>query len=201
MEAGSLCLKPKTVPKHPTFPPRGYCPNPEDLQLQHGDCYLPLNDTHSNLRLYQVDRVTNFLLLDFWIILETSIYDLFLDDVLHSVMQLTKEFVDLQNRVESASEIDLVCLSSEKLSSSAFSLLSKPNNEAKLGRFCSEELVVVAVKDGSMMAVILVSMREVASVFCRKISSTPVSWFGFSMLETNPEDTDELCCYHQVNRS
>ncbi|GJU69643.1 hypothetical protein Tco_1255902 [Tanacetum coccineum] len=54
--------------------------------------------------------------------------------------------------------------------------------------------LICAVKDGSMMAVTGVSMREVASVCCPKISSTPVSWFGFSMLETNPDDTDELCC-------
>ncbi|GJZ37458.1 hypothetical protein Tco_0583649 [Tanacetum coccineum] len=32
----------------------------------------------------------------------------------------------------------------EKLSSKVFSLLSKPNNEAKSGRFCSGELGVVA---------------------------------------------------------
>ncbi|GJX63225.1 hypothetical protein Tco_0296125 [Tanacetum coccineum] len=44
--------------------------------------------------------------------------------------------------------------------------------------------LVCAVKDGSMMAVIGVSIREVASVCCPKISSYKVSWFGFSMLET-----------------
>ncbi|GKA57760.1 hypothetical protein Tco_0756948 [Tanacetum coccineum] len=43
--------------------------------------------------------------------------------------------------------------------------------------------LICAVKDGSMKAVTLVSMREVASVCCLKISSTPVSWFGFSLLE------------------
>ncbi|GJS92188.1 hypothetical protein Tco_0774824 [Tanacetum coccineum] len=111
-----------------------------------------------------------------------------------------------------------VCLSSEKSVSKVFSLWSNPNKEPKLGRSYKEELgavagvgigvccrcvmrgvgdggrVVVDKKGGSTIVVTGTSISKVDSVLRLNIESIPVSGLGLSMLETKPDDTEELCC-------
>ncbi|GKF77175.1 hypothetical protein Tco_0229645, partial [Tanacetum coccineum] len=70
---------------------------------------------------------------------------------------------------ETAATNWFVCLSSEKSISKVFSLWSNPNKEPKLGRYCREELGAVA-------------------------GVGTVSGLGLSMLETKPDDIEELCC-------
>ncbi|GJU14980.1 hypothetical protein Tco_1142946 [Tanacetum coccineum] len=111
-----------------------------------------------------------------------------------------------------------VCLNLEKLVSKVLSRWSNPNKEPKLGRFYSEELetvvgvgtgvccigvmrgvgcggrVVSDTKGGSAIVVTGTSTSEVASVLRVNIESILVSGLGLSMLETKPDDTEELTC-------
>ncbi|GKG02886.1 hypothetical protein Tco_0310522, partial [Tanacetum coccineum] len=107
-----------------------------------------------------------------------------------------------------------VCLNSEKSVSKFFSLWSNPNKEQKLGRSCSEELGTVVGEDtgvccrcvirgvgirvvadkrgGSALVVTETSTSKVTSVLGVNIVSIHVSGLGLSMLETKPDDTEEL---------
>ncbi|GJR69833.1 hypothetical protein Tco_0015898 [Tanacetum coccineum] len=91
---------------------------------------------------------------------------------------------------ESASNIDLLFLSSRSclLTLSVYNQSNK--RRQKLGSFCSEELVVV-VAGG-------VSIREVAfSMLSKNIINNSI-WFGFQhLLETKQDDTVELVVDHQ----
>ncbi|GKA54648.1 hypothetical protein Tco_0753597 [Tanacetum coccineum] len=118
---------------------------------------------------------------------------------------------------ETAATNWFVCLNSEKSVSKVFSLWSNSNKEPMLGRSCREELrTVVGVGTGvcyrcvmrgmvgggsvvidercvSAIVVTRTSTREVDSVLRLNIESIPVSGLGWSMLETKPDDTEELC--------
>ncbi|GKG12264.1 hypothetical protein Tco_0346501, partial [Tanacetum coccineum] len=104
-----------------------------------------------------------------------------------------------------------ICLNSEKSISKVFSLWSNPNKEPKLGRSCREELETIAgvgtgvccrcvmrgVGGGGRVIAIVVtgtSTNEVDSVLRLNIESIPVSGQELSMLETKPDDTEELYC-------
>ncbi|GKD80728.1 hypothetical protein Tco_1347567 [Tanacetum coccineum] len=106
-----------------------------------------------------------------------------------------------------------VCLNSEKSVSKVY-----PNKEPKLGRSCREEVgtiagvgtgvccrcvmrgvggegrVVTDKRGGSTIVLTGTSISKVDSVLRLNIESIPVSRLGLSMLETKPDDTEELCC-------
>ncbi|GKF22575.1 hypothetical protein Tco_0074897, partial [Tanacetum coccineum] len=112
-----------------------------------------------------------------------------------------------------------VCLNSEKLVSKVLSRRSNPNKEPKLGRSCKEELgtvvgvgtgvccicvmrgvgsggrVVADTKGGSAIVVTETSTSEVASMLRVNMESILVSGLKLSMLETKPDDTQELYCW------
>ncbi|GKF38356.1 hypothetical protein Tco_0118417, partial [Tanacetum coccineum] len=56
------------------------------------------------------------------------------------------------------------------------------------GRFVTDK------RGGSAIVVTGTSTSEVALVLRVNIKSIPVSGLGLSMLETKPDDTEELCC-------
>ncbi|GKD68174.1 hypothetical protein Tco_1322264, partial [Tanacetum coccineum] len=109
-----------------------------------------------------------------------------------------------------------VCLNSEKSVSKVLSLWWNLNKEPKLGRSCREVLgtvvcvrtgvccicvmrgmcgggrVVADTRGGSTIVVTGTSISEVASVLRVNIESIPVSGMGLSMLETKPDNTEEL---------
>ncbi|GKD08601.1 hypothetical protein Tco_1188286 [Tanacetum coccineum] len=96
---------------------------------------------------------------------------------------------------ETAAANWFVCLNSEKSVSKVFSLWSNPNKEPKLGRSCREELgTVYEMRYLTRVLNLELSTREVDSVLRLNIESIPVSGLGLSMLETKPDDTEELCC-------
>ncbi|GKD91578.1 hypothetical protein Tco_1367085 [Tanacetum coccineum] len=55
--------------------------------------------------------------------------------------------------------------------------------------------VVADTRGGSVIVVTETSTSEVALVLRVNIESIPVSGLGLSMLETKPDDTEELCCW------
>ncbi|GJW66004.1 hypothetical protein Tco_0117888 [Tanacetum coccineum] len=111
-----------------------------------------------------------------------------------------------------------ICLNSKKSVSKVLSLWLNPNKEPKLGRSYRSELrtvvgigtgfccicvmrgvggggrVVADTRGGSTIVVTGTSTSEVSSVLRVNIESIPVSGMGLSMLETKPDDTEELCC-------
>ncbi|GKG20255.1 hypothetical protein Tco_0380056, partial [Tanacetum coccineum] len=57
-----------------------------------------------------------------------------------------------------------------------------------------EGRAVTNTRGGSTIMVTGTSTSEVASVLRLNIESIHVSGLGLSMLEMNPDDTEELCC-------
>ncbi|GKB04654.1 hypothetical protein Tco_0832849, partial [Tanacetum coccineum] len=120
---------------------------------------------------------------------------------------------------ETASANWFICLNSENSVSRVFNLCSNPNKDPKLGRSCREELgtvvgvgtgvcciwvirgvggggrVIANTRGGSAIVVNRTSTSKVASVLRLNIESIHVSGLGLSMLETKPDDTEELCCW------
>ncbi|GJU43459.1 hypothetical protein Tco_1200725 [Tanacetum coccineum] len=54
--------------------------------------------------------------------------------------------------------------------------------------------VIVDKRGSSAIVVTGTSISEVDSVLRLNIESIPISGLGLSMLETKPDDTEELCC-------
>ncbi|GKG18380.1 hypothetical protein Tco_0372678, partial [Tanacetum coccineum] len=105
-----------------------------------------------------------------------------------------------------------------ELVSKVFSIWSNPNKEPKLGRSCREELRTVAgvgtgvgcrcvmrgvggggrivadKRGGSTIVVTKTFTSEVDLVLRLNMESIHVSGLGLSMLETMPDDTEELYC-------